>query len=159
MSETLDNSAVEAKRPTFLTVLCVLTFIGSGWGAISALAFQDAGVSAYASYYYWVVLVLNLGTLFGALQMWKLKKTGLFIWTACEVIGVILMWVVVKGYLSSLMSGTAVSGTEMGAEMENALNNAGSTVVQGAMNMVLIIGSLFPAVFIILYWLNAKHLK
>ena len=25
------------KRPTFITVLCILTFIGSGWGTISNL--------------------------------------------------------------------------------------------------------------------------
>ena len=27
----------KAVRPTFLTVLCILTFIGSGWGTVSNL--------------------------------------------------------------------------------------------------------------------------
>lgn len=27
----------QLKRPTFLTVLCILTFIGSGWGVLSQL--------------------------------------------------------------------------------------------------------------------------
>ena len=30
-------SAERPVRPTFLTVLCILTFIGSGWGLISNL--------------------------------------------------------------------------------------------------------------------------
>lgn len=34
-------------RPTFLTVLCILTFIGSGWGVIgSAIQYASAGVQA-----------------------------------------------------------------------------------------------------------------
>lgn len=33
------------KRPTFLTVLCILTFIGSGWGVLSQLfSFFTAGM-------------------------------------------------------------------------------------------------------------------
>ncbi|MES2589377.1 MAG: hypothetical protein V4622_10380 [Bacteroidota bacterium] len=161
MSETLDlNQESAGKRPGFLTVLCILTFIGSGWGAISAVAFQDAGLTAYAAYYPWVMLVLNLGTLFGALQMWKMKKSGLMIWTACEVIGVVLMWVVVKGYISSLMSPAMDNAMEgMSSELSGAFANAGNAMIESAMNMALIIGSIFPAVFIILYWVNAKHLK
>lgn len=159
MSETLDNVNMEtAKRPTFLTVLCILTFIGSAWGIISALAMQDPGISAYASYYYWVMLVLNLGTLFGAIMMWKMKKSGLYLWTLCEVAGVVLMWVVMKGYIGSLTGGADVT-TEMGAEMDRALTNVGSAAAEAVVNTALIIGSLFPAIFVLLYWLNAKHLK
>lgn len=160
--ENLDETGAQAaKRPTFLTVLCILTFIGSGWGIISALAQKDPGLEAYAGYYYWVTLLFNVGTLFGAFQMWKLKKMGLMIWTACEVLSVILMWVVVKGYLASLVSpamGEALAGTN-NEELTQAAATMGSAMVEGVMNTALIIGSAFPAVFVLLYWLNAKHLK
>jgi len=32
-----ENTTTETLRPTFLTVLCILTFIGSGWGVINAM--------------------------------------------------------------------------------------------------------------------------
>lgn len=35
MENPFENN--EEKRPTFLTVLCILTFIGSGWGVLSPL--------------------------------------------------------------------------------------------------------------------------
>ncbi|TNE53382.1 MAG: hypothetical protein EP338_12675 [Bacteroidetes bacterium] len=159
MTESLDvNESNAGKRPTFLTVLCILTWIGSAWGIISSLFIQDPGLKEYAGYYYWVMLALNLGTLFGALQMWKLSKMGLYIWTACEVIAVVLMWVVVKGYLGHIM-GDAVEASGMNDEMSAAFASAGTAAIESAMNFALILGSLFPALFIVLYWINAKHLK
>ncbi|MEY3238168.1 MAG: hypothetical protein RI883_2269 [Bacteroidota bacterium] len=162
MSETLDNvEGQEAKRPTFLTVLCVLSFIGSGWGIISALAMKDPGLAEYAGYYYWVMLLLNIGTLYGAFAMWKMQKMGLYIWTAAEVIGVVLMWVVVKGYLASMMAPIDSLNEIEGMEGLNTevLAAGGNALVEGVMNTALIIGSIFPAVFVLLYWMNAKHLK
>lgn len=156
MSETLDNTAAEsAKRPAFLTVLCILTFIGSGWGIISALAFQEPLMKEYAGYYYWVMLLLNLGTLFGAIQMWKMKKVGLYIWTASEVISLILMWVVIKGFVAHLTGDVDTGDSNLDSLVSSAANEA----VASTMNFALILGSIFPAAFIIMYWLNAKHLK
>lgn len=155
MSETLDNTVEQNKRPTFLTVLCILTFIGSGWGIISSLAFQEPLMSEYAGYYYWVMLLLNVGTLLGAIQMWQMKKMGLYIWTAAEVISVILMWVVVKGFVAEL-TGAVETGD---AEVDRLVTSAANETVAGAMNFALILGSIFPAAFVVMYWLNAKHLK
>jgi hypothetical protein len=157
MTDTLDNPVESNKRPTFLTVLCILTFIGSGMGAISALAMQEPLLADYAGYYYWLMLLLNLGTLFGAIQMWQLKKTGLFIWTASTVIAVILQWVVVKGFISYLIGDVAVDSGD--ANLDQLVAGAGSEMVQSAMNLALMLGTIFPAVFTLLYWLNAKHLK
>lgn len=33
----MENTTTQSVRPTFLTVLCILTFIGSGWSVISAM--------------------------------------------------------------------------------------------------------------------------
>jgi hypothetical protein len=149
-----------AKRPTFLTVLCILTFIGSGWGLISAIAMTDPVIDAYAGYYKWVQVLLCLGTLFGALQMWQLKKTGLYIWTAAEVISVVLMWVVVKGLMASLVGEAGAElADEYGSDVANMAMTGANAMVESMLNMMLIIGSIFPAVFVLLYWLNAKHLK
>lgn len=159
MTETLDlNEEGTGKRPTFLTVLCILTFIGSAWGVISSLAIKDPGLNAYAGWYYWVMLLLNLGTLFGAIQMWQMKKMGLLIWTACEVLSVVLLWVVVKGYLASLM-GDVSEASGMNNEFGRAFAASGNAMIESAMNFALILGSLFPAAFIVMYWVNAKHLK
>lgn len=163
--ETLDLNQETGKRPTFLTVLCILTFIGSGWGIISSLAMSSPELDAYAGYYKWVSALLCVGTLVGAFQMWGMKKMGLYVWTACEVISVVLMWVVIKGFLASIMdpatneTATEVMSSELGKELGGALASSANSVVEGAMNMALMIGSIFPAVFIILYWINAKHLK
>ncbi|MEO9257731.1 MAG: hypothetical protein ABI207_05075, partial [Crocinitomicaceae bacterium] len=125
------------------------------WGIISALAYKDPGLTAYASYYYWVVILLNVGTLFGAYQMWNRKKTGLYLWTIAEIASVVLMWVVIKGYLASTVTPIAASEVE-GFE---GLAAGGNALVDAAMNMILILGSVFPGIFVLLYWLNAKHLK
>ncbi len=155
MSETLDNVGGTAKRPVFLTVLIVLTFVGSALGIYNALT-VDPLVAEYAGYYPWVQLLLNLGTAFGAFQMLSLKKTGLYIWTAAEVLSVILMWVVIKGFIADL---TGAAGEAEGSELGMQVASVGNEMLQSAMNFALILGSIFPGVFILLYWLNAKHMK
>ena len=37
MENPFETQAHEQQRPTFLLVLCILTFIGSGWGILSSL--------------------------------------------------------------------------------------------------------------------------
>lgn len=42
--DDFDSEPLPEKRNTFLTVLCILTFIGSGWGLISSgIAYTSAG--------------------------------------------------------------------------------------------------------------------
>lgn len=159
MSETLDTMNVEAgKRPTFLTVLCILTFIGSAWGIIGAFM-QDAGLDSYASYYKWVMILLNVGTLFGALQMWKMKKMGLYIYTVSALASVVLMWVVIKGYVASLMAPAMDSVNSGNESVDSMIASAGNEMVESAMNMALILGTIFPVLFLIMYWINAKKLS
>lgn len=159
VTTTTTTVVTEKKRPAFLTVLCILTFIGSAWGIISALVMTDPGLKSYASYYYWVVLLLNLGTLFGAFMMWQLKKGGLYLYTISNLAGIVLMWVVVKGYISSLIA-PSVTNVETGnARFDAMASSMSSSMVEGAMNTALILGTVFPVLFLILYWVNAKHLK
>ena len=161
MSENYETVApvtpVTVQRPTFLTVLCILTFIGSGWGILSAFVWQDPSILAYASWYYWVIIALNLGTLIGALQMWKLKKAGLYIWTIAEIASVVLMWVIIRAVINMVTAGTLNLHTTN--EVEQAMNTMGTAAIAAALNTGLIIGSLFPVAFIVMYWINAKHLR
>ena len=49
MSEVLQDYEASAPRPTFITVLCILTFIGSGWGLIGgAIQYFSAEKQALA---------------------------------------------------------------------------------------------------------------
>ena len=155
------------KRPTFLTVLCILTYVGVGiglimsvvawWGLHAAQAMMDASVSMaegmadasgqdlssmpgmeeamasanaavkWANVTLITSLIGNLLCLFGALQMWKLKKTGFFIYVVGELAPVIVSAI--------LIGGSAFGG------------------------MSLVMGAVFPVLFVILYGLNLKHLS
>lgn len=91
-----------SERPTFLTVLCILTFVGSGLGVLFSLL-AVVGMGTLLSYlgsmggaagggtaYFIALLVIAGGSLYGALQMWGLKKIGFFIYTGANVVGLIL---------------------------------------------------------------------
>lgn len=96
--ESLNNNESN-QLPTFLKVLCILTFIGSGIGCLSSLftplfaeqiiAFMEQApnydetemaqaitVLKAGWGYYGLMLVLSLGSLAGAILMWQLKKIG-----------------------------------------------------------------------------------
>lgn len=100
MEEITDGNEIQApKRPGTLTLLCVLTFIYSGIGILAAIftplfadsmvefmlsnpAYDEATMSETIKVlqagwgYYMLTLVLTLGSLTGAILIWKLKKNG-----------------------------------------------------------------------------------
>jgi hypothetical protein len=96
------------QRPTFLTVLCILSFIAAGIsiimlilgalaaGAASAMLAQAEAAGATVSGgtgSVWLAVgiagILTIVSLVGVLQMWKLKKTGFYIYTGASVAGII----------------------------------------------------------------------
>jgi len=158
MSETLDTVEIvnANERPVFLKVLCILTFIGAGLGIIFGLwgvftvqasiaslemmsgfggALSDELNAQIAVLKQWglIAQVLSLVgailCLLGALQMWKLKKVGFYIY----VVGQILPLVATFG----LMGGVGM----------------------GMFASFAILGAIFPIAFIVMYALNLKHLK
>ena len=156
-----ENQPVEAapKRPQFLTVLCILTFIGSalafigaiyGYFTVSASAamlenmgnmegaadptgmmggmqetMRLAVVNALPNMI--IGVVCSLLCLFGAIQMWNLKKMGFYIYAVGEVAPAIAAFI---------LGGGGMFGS-MGAA----------------------IGLIFALVWIVLYGVNFKHLK
>jgi hypothetical protein len=111
-----ENQLNNKRRPDLLTVLCVLTFIGSG---ISALAnglvylTLDSLIAAYeegafdifegklqleaietllnvrSSYYLLQALFFSV-SFYGALMMWKLRKIGFHLYTIAQIVLLIL---------------------------------------------------------------------
>jgi len=142
MAETPKADATEQKpqeegRPTFLTVLCILTFIGSGLtalllliglvaaGAASGVLSSIPGmgdIGGLGTGYFLIVLVLALASLYGAIMMWKLKKMGFYLYSGANVIAL---------FIPIIMASAKFS----------------------------IFGLVITALFIILYGLNLKYLK
>tara|TARA_Y100001978_G_scaffold200747_1_gene217634 strand:- start:991 stop:1449 length:459 start_codon:yes stop_codon:yes gene_type:complete len=143
-----DMSENEEKATGFLKVLCILTIIGSALSIFGSL-FQkeDAVVEAYG-WYYWVMLLLAVGTLYGALQMMKLKKMGLYIYTVCEVLSIVLPWMIVKTVIDEAASVT-------GGVEGQIMTEAADTIA----NITMVVMSIVPAAFLIMYWTNAKKLS
>lgn len=101
------SEAQTQQRPTFLTVLCILSFIAAGigivmgiLGAIAAGAMSaglsEAGLGSAASGAMgnvWMVVIISIALtvigLVGVLQMWKLKKMGFYIYTGASVASII----------------------------------------------------------------------
>ena len=150
------NQVEVPKRPQFITVLCILTFIGSALGIIGAIyGYFSAKASATMfetmgnggdSYGMMAELqetarkavenalpnliigvVCSLLCLFGAIQMWQLKKMGFYIYTVGEIIPPIAAFI--------LGAGGMIGG--MGAA----------------------VGLIIAIVWIILYGINLKHMK
>ena len=151
MEETNQTTTGAAPaRPTFLTVLCILSFIAAGlgiFGYVAAIALvgaataavgamgdamsaeasaamataMSAGPSAGMIWAYVIVgLVTTLVGLFGVIKMWKLQKIGFFIYVGCAVASMVM---------SMIYSGFSVMAV------------------------------LFPVLFIVLYGMNLKHMK
>lgn len=119
MEETNTMGAeTPAVRPTFLTVLCILSFIAAGFAiigyvaVISVLGAVSAGASALGNAegmeqmqsamsssmpskgLTWAYLIVGFLTtlvgLWGVIKMWKLEKQGFFIYAGCSVASMVM---------------------------------------------------------------------
>lgn len=158
MEENMTNTAVEGKkRPTFLTVLIILTFIGVAWAVIGNLislftasaaqalaggAMEASGMEGmenipgmkeaiallkYGKILAIIGIVAALICLAGALMMWKLKKSGFFIYLIGE-------WAPVVATI--ILIGFSFTG-----------------------GIMAILGMIFPLIMTILYGVNLKHMS
>lgn len=131
-TESTGTTAEAGKRPVFLTVLCILSFIAIGFGLIAyvtaiglATAATAVGVETAASNagMIWAYIIVGFITaivsLFGVIKMWKLKKQGFMLYAGASV--------------ASMIMGVVYSG----------------------FNVVALI---IPIAFIVMYYLNLKHM-
>jgi len=120
-------SVEKTVRPTFLTVLCILTFIGSGWGLINNL-FQlvmftperlvaqiqqitnMAGAETQPS---WVSSIMSSSleviSLIGAFMMYKLKRNGFYLYTIAQI-GQLFILPIYSGWNNVVLISMAMSG-------------------------------------------------
>lgn len=170
MTDMNTSATGAAKRPTFLTVLCILSFIGCGLGLFSGIsgyftskaldngsmekmmeglgeASGDANASAEVQEGMANVDqamdalgvdfgamannslaqgILCIVVLIGVLMMWKLKKTGFYVYTASNLAYAACPFIFMGGLAGGMMG---------------------------------ILGAIGPIVFIILYGLNLKHMS
>lgn len=110
MSEDIldSNEVSNGQRPQFLTVLCILTFIGSGLGLLGGLL-GLVGSSALSSFMpagstLWLILgLISSGLcLYGAVQMWGLKKQGLMLYFAGTGLYIIIALIQAATYKNPL---------------------------------------------------------
>lgn len=166
---TEDTSVTEKKRPAFLLVLCILTFVASGFGLIMGLVnltgfnnvesqFRNAGpgadevfgeidLSGLQEIQDWSNLLSILACVLcitGAILMLKLKKIGFFAYIAGQVVAVYAAFVAV-GMIEKMadVMPIAVAGDMMS--------------MVGGITMIFTI--IFAIAFIIMYGVNFKHLK
>ena len=157
LMESQQPVSAAPKRPQFLTVLCILTFIGSGlafigaiWGYFSikasATLLENMGSAEGDNYGMMsgmqetmlkavenavpnliIGLVCSLLCLYGALQMWKLRRMGFFVYCIGEITPAISAFFLGGGGL---------------------IGSAGA-----------IFGLLIAVVWIVLYAVNLKHMN
>ncbi len=103
MDENINPTEITT-RPLMLKVLCILTFIGSGMNIFSYLFLMGSDdemkellASTYSAFpemkqileagfnYFMANMVFSLFSLWGALRMWHMKKTGFHIYSAAQV--------------------------------------------------------------------------
>lgn len=156
---TLENLEHQPKkRPVFLTVLCILSFIGSGLAVISALPgllftnqtqtfytladsplYRGGALPSLEDFLFWtnvsnIVNILSaLLGLAGALLMWRLKKSGFFLYAFSWLVSVGVALVTTKIILAPFMGGLAFA-------------------IVG-LNVVIMIA------FLIMYGVNLKHMN
>ncbi len=146
----MEQTNTTTTRPTFLTVLCILTWVGSGIGLISGLigiigasalegidmgdsalnaTMENAKMIQYASF---VCIILCIVV---SVMMLQMKKTGFYLYLVGELAPLAL---------SFLMLGSI---------------GAASGLAGGAMAAAGAIAAIFPIAFVVMYALNLKHMK
>jgi hypothetical protein len=162
MSENLESIG-SSERPSFLTVLCILTFIGSGLGLLGGILglVGSSALSMFAPEGSMIGMVFGLLAaglcLFGAVKMWGLYKQGFMLYVAGCAVSII-------GGLVSIFTfkmpeeATSALNTASGGEYNELATQSANALVTGAMWTAWIIGLIICVVFILMYNANRKHL-
>ncbi|MBL1279607.1 MAG: hypothetical protein COA33_005020 [Fluviicola sp.] len=163
--ETLDGNAESGQRPTFLTVLCILTFIGSGLGILGGLMglIGSSALAMFTTEGTMLVQVMGLVAaalcLYGAIQMWGLKKQGFMMYVVgamISILGAIVSALTFKSAMSSISS--SLEGLEGFEGYNDAGFAAADSMVSAGLWMGVVIGIIINLAFVLMYNANKKHL-
>lgn len=153
--EQTNNGGEAAKRPVFLTVLCILSFIAAGFailgyiaviglmGAASAVSGMASDMSSEMGSEMGDAMSAAMAATPGVGLTWAYIIVG-FLTTIVGLFGVIKMWKMNKsGFM--LYTGATVVSLIMGI----VYSGFGASIM----------GIVISAAFIVMYGLNMKHLK
>lgn len=158
-------TAAPPERPTFLTVLCILTFIGSGFGVLDRITklchispwLSLPGAAKYNSPLVSIIaLIAAILCLAGAIRMWKLYRHGYILYVIGAVISII-----------ASVAAVTIMGPEIKSTISQNLNASNQTTqIANGMAIVTTFALWFSvaesivinALFIILYGVNRKYL-
>lgn len=170
MAEELQDYERPAARPTFITVLCILTFIGSGWGLIGGgiqyfsaekqaqqmvIAKQKASADIQKSGKEDAGTKMAekmVNSMTGAFTEENLKKAGLAAMLAAVfcIAGAVYMWMLRKNGFYLYIVGTLIG-------------IIAPFIIYGSNNLMSIMSSVFVGfigiIFVILYGVNLKYMK
>lgn len=123
MEEANQIQEPKPKRPQLLTILCIVTFIGSGLAAFSYLvfaAYYTDMIELMEIYYadrpeinyflnaprefFIYAFLLSAASVLGALMMWNLRKVGFHVYTVSQLISLILPSVYFGGDANPLLN-------------------------------------------------------
>lgn len=112
MEEITSDSIEKPVRPQFLSVLCVLSYIGSGLGILACIimlffgeklkeiSLQNspemdeeamANLEVFDNMSFWTVsLILVLVSLYGVIKMYNLKKIGFHLYASANIVALAL---------------------------------------------------------------------
>ena len=140
--------SVEPKRSTFLMVLCILTWVGSGlailvygylylimgqmFKALQAFGGEKPNEWNWLMWQYLIGAVAPIFCIVGAVLMWKLKRVGFYVYLLGQLTPVLLSfytWLVIANKY-----------------------NSGTLFFAVLMNII-------PMGFIVMYAVNVKYLK
>lgn len=159
MEETNTGAAQPAIRPTFLTVLCILSFVGIAISIIS-------NIMGYFSY----STLVSTGDLFGGLKAEGTEEMGEAMNAMADVMGMDYGKMAMNSLVVALLNIPLLIGVLMMWKQKKTgfYIYTGVEIIQSIMPFVLVgglaggISGIFTAVvaivFIVLYGLNLKHM-
>lgn len=119
----LSNKPDQKTRPDLLTVLCILTFIGSGLAAFSNiiiyLSYDEVInimdemelnlpefdlIMSGGTKFFLTGFILYIISLSGAINMWRLRKIGFHLYTGAQIFILLLPLVLIDNYQFSVLS-------------------------------------------------------
>jgi hypothetical protein len=152
----LDSNEVtfSGTRPTFLTVLCILTFIGAGFGILGGLI-GLAGTSTMSSgletieipkIYTFIGLISTALGLAGAILMWNLKLKGFFIYVAGAALNVLMSLISIFTLADVILEVTGGDPRK-------------TAILEALLWTTFAFGLIINVAFVWMYAVNKKHLK
>ena len=123
MTESRKINNMQKRRPELLTILCILSFVGSGLAVFSNLFIYmsfDEVITIIEDYelglpefemimsggkrFFITGFFLYSISLLGAIQMWKLRKIGFHLYTVAQIFILLLPVVFIEAYQFSVIS-------------------------------------------------------